>query len=72
MGDFFPNEKEEFSKLAEYVRASRIWGGFHWNQDNEQLLLPGKKIGLYIINEKLGLNSYKELLVNGDHKFDNK
>jgi hypothetical protein len=49
----------EFSKLAEDVASSRFWGGVHWKQDNEQGLL-GKKIGLYIINEKLDLNSYKK------------
>jgi hypothetical protein len=69
MGKLFPEEKEEFSKLAEDVASSRFWGGVHWKQDNEQGLLLGKKIGSYIINEKLDLNSYKELLVNSDHKF---
>lgn len=59
MGEFFPEEKAEFSKLAEDVASSRFWGGVHWKQDNEQGLL-GKKIGLYIINEKLDLNSYKK------------
>jgi PAP2 superfamily len=72
MGELFPEEKSEFSKLAEDVASSRFWGGVHWKQDNEQGLLLGKKIGSYIITEKLDLSSYPELLVNSDLKLANK
>ena len=49
MGELFPSELEFFRAEALEAADSRLWGGIHYRQDNEQGLVVGKKIGEKVV-----------------------
>jgi len=50
LGEIFPSELEYFRAEALEAADSRLWGGIHYRQDNEQGLVVGKKIGEKVVD----------------------
>ncbi len=50
MGEIFPSELEFFRSEALEAANSRLWGGIHFRQDNEQGLTVGMKIGEKVVD----------------------
>ncbi len=50
MGEIFPAQLEFFRDEALEAANSRLWGGIHYRQDNENGLVVGKKIGEKVVD----------------------
>lgn len=55
LGHFFPQERAEFSRIAEEQAMSRLYGGIHYRFDNDDGLALGRLVARYDIDrERLG------------------
>ena len=61
LGHFFPQERAEFTKIAEEQAMSRLYGGIHFRFDNDGGLALGRVVALYDVDrERLGgLNAWR-------------
>ena len=61
MGHFIPQERAEFTRIAEEQAMSRLYGGIHYRFDNDIGLALGRVVARYAVDaEKRGkLNAWK-------------
>lgn len=67
LGNFFPDERAEFTRIAEEQAMSRLYGGIHYRFDNDGGLALGRTIARYDIEqERRGrLNAWRSAGVAG-------
>ena len=58
LSQFFPKEKDIFTKDADEAQNSRLWAGIHFPYDNEEGKNLGIKVGDYIV-QKLDIKEIK-------------
>ena len=49
LGHFFPQERAEFTRIAEEQAMSRLYGGIHYRFDNDTGLALGRVVGQYAV-----------------------
>ncbi len=61
LGHFFPNERAEFTRIAEEQAMSRLYGGIHYRFDNDGGLALGRVVGRYVVDRERrgGLNAWR-------------
>ena len=47
LGHYFPQERAEFTKIAEEQAMSRLWGGIHYRFDDDEGLRLGRAVARY-------------------------
>lgn len=52
LGDFFPDERAEFTRMAEEQAMSRLYGGIHYRFDNDGGLALGRIVARYDIEQE--------------------
>jgi hypothetical protein len=52
LGHFFPQERAEFTRIAEEQAMSRLWGGIHYRFDNDVGLALGRVVGRYDVEQE--------------------
>ena len=52
LGHFFPNERAEFTRIAEEQATSRLYGGIHYRFDNDGGLALGRTVARYDIEQE--------------------
>jgi len=59
LGHFFPDERAEFTRIAEEQAMSRLYGGIHYRFDNDGGLALGRVVGRYDVEKERhgGLNA---------------
>ena len=59
LGHFFPDERAEFTRIAEEQAMSRLYGGIHYRFDNDGGLALGRMVGRYDVEKERhgGLNA---------------
>ncbi|HYN81860.1 MAG TPA: vanadium-dependent haloperoxidase [Gemmatimonadaceae bacterium] len=67
LGHFFPNERAEFTRIAEEQAMSRLYGGIHYRFDNDGGLALGRVVGRHIVDRERrgGLNAWRNAGVAG-------
>ncbi len=50
LADLFPDQAEEFRKMAEEAAISRLYGGIHFSSDNNNGLALGREIGRRVVD----------------------
>jgi hypothetical protein len=53
LGQIFPEEESYFLSQAQEAAASRLWGGIHFPQDNNNGFAVGEQIGREYVNDML-------------------
>ena len=61
LGHFFPQERAEFTRIAEEQAMSRLFGGIHYRFDNDGGLELGRVVARYVIDreQRGGLNAWR-------------
>lgn len=61
LGHFFPNDKAEFTRIAEEQAMSRLYGGIHYRFDNDGGLALGRVVARHDIERERqgGLNAWR-------------
>ncbi len=61
LGHFFPQERAEFTRIAEEQAMSRLYGGIHYRFDNDGGLALGRTVARYDIERERrgGLNAWR-------------
>ncbi len=61
LGHFFPQERAEFTRIAEEQAMSRLYGGIHYRFDNDGGLALGRVVARYDIERERrgGLNAWR-------------
>ena len=61
LGHYFPQERAEFTKIAEEQAMSRLWGGIHYRFDDDEGLVLGRVVARYDVEaERRGrLNAWR-------------
>jgi membrane-associated phospholipid phosphatase len=44
LGSFFPQDRSEFTRIAEEQAMSRLWGGIHYRFDDDEGLALGRAV----------------------------
>jgi membrane-associated phospholipid phosphatase len=52
LGHYIPQERAEFTRIAEEQAMSRLYGGIHYRFDNEQGLALGRTVARYIVERE--------------------
>ena len=52
LGNFFPDERAEFTRIAEEQAMSRLYGGIHYRFDNDGGLALGRTVARYDIEQE--------------------
>jgi hypothetical protein len=52
LGHFFPDERAEFTRIAEEQAMSRLYGGIHYRFDNDGGLALGRVVALYDVERE--------------------
>jgi hypothetical protein len=52
LGHFFPQERAEFTRIAEEQAMSRLYGGIHYRFDNDGGLALGRVVGRYAVERE--------------------
>jgi hypothetical protein len=65
LGHFFPQERAEFTRIAEEQAMSRLWGGIHYRFDNDGGLALGRIVARYDVERERrgGLIAWRATLV---------
>ena len=61
LGHFFPDERAEFTRIAEEQAMSRLYGGIHYRFDNDGGLALGRVVARYDVERERrgGLNAWR-------------
>ena len=61
LGHFFPQERAEFTRIAEEQAMSRLYGGIHYRFDNDGGLALGRLVARYDVDRERrgGLNAWR-------------
>jgi hypothetical protein len=61
LGHFFPQERAEFTRIAEEQAMSRLYGGIHYRFDNDGGLALGRVVARYDVEREKrgGLNAWR-------------
>jgi hypothetical protein len=61
LGHFFPQERAEFTRIAEEQAMSRLYGGIHYRFDNDAGLALGRVVARYDLEREKhgGLNAWR-------------
>lgn len=61
LGHFFPDERAQFTRIAEEQAMSRLYGGIHYRFDNDGGLALGRVVARYAIERERrgGLNAWR-------------
>jgi PAP2 superfamily protein len=61
LGHFFPQERKEFTRIAEEQAMSRLYGGIHYRFDDDEGLALGRVVGRYAVERERrgGLNAWR-------------
>ncbi len=61
LGHFFPQERAEFTRIAEEQAMSRLYGGIHYRFDNDGGLALGRAVARYDVERERrgGLNAWR-------------
>lgn len=61
LGHFFPQDRVEFTRIAEEQAMSRLYAGVHYRFDNDAGLALGRTVARYVIDRerKGGLNAWR-------------
>jgi membrane-associated phospholipid phosphatase len=61
LGHFFPQERAEFTRIAEEQAMSRLYGGIHYRFDNDTGLALGRVVARYVVEREGhgGLNAWR-------------
>jgi hypothetical protein len=61
LGHFFPQERAEFTRIAEEQAMSRLYGGIHYRFDNDGGLALGRVVARYDVERERrgGLNAWR-------------
>ena len=61
LGHFFPDERAEFTRIAEEQAMSRLYGGIHYRFDNDGGLALGRIVGRHDVERERhgGLNAWR-------------
>jgi hypothetical protein len=67
LGHFFPQDRAEFTKIAEEQAMSRLYGGIHYRFDNDGGLALGRVVARYDVErERRGaLNAWRAAVATG-------
>ena len=67
LGHFFPNERAEFTRIAEEQAMSRLYGGIHYRFDNDGGLALGRLVARYVVDreQRGGMNAWRNPGVAG-------
>jgi membrane-associated phospholipid phosphatase len=52
LGHFFPQERAEFTRIAEEQAMSRLYGGIHYRFDDDEGLALGRKVARYDVQQE--------------------
>lgn len=52
LGHFFPEERAEFTRIAEEQAMSRLYGGIHYRFDNDGGLALGRVVARYVVDQE--------------------
>ena len=52
LGHYFPQERAEFTKIAEEQAMSRLWGGIHYRFDDDEGLRLGRTVARYDVEQE--------------------
>jgi PAP2 superfamily protein len=61
LGHFFPQDRAEFTRIAEEQAMSRLWGGIHYRFDDDEGLALGRVVARYAVERERrgGLNAWR-------------
>ena len=61
LGHFFPNERAQFTRIAEEQAMSRLFGGIHYRFDNDVGLALGRIVGRHVVERErhAGFNAWR-------------
>jgi len=61
LGHYFPQERAEFTRIAEEQAMSRLWGGIHYRFDDDEGLALGRAVARYDVERERrgGLNAWR-------------
>jgi membrane-associated phospholipid phosphatase len=61
LGHFFPQDRVEFTRIAEEQAMSRLYGGIHYRFDNDGGLALGRVVARYDVERERrgGLNAWR-------------
>jgi hypothetical protein len=61
LGHFFPQDRAEFTRIAEEQAMSRLYGGIHYRFDDDEGLALGRVVGRYAVERERrgGLNAWR-------------
>jgi hypothetical protein len=62
LGHFFPEERAEFTRIAEEQAMSRLYGGIHYRFDDDEGLALGRVVARYAVERERrgGLNAWRQ------------
>jgi hypothetical protein len=68
LGHFFPDERAEFTRIAEEQAMSRLYGGIHYRFDNDGGLALGRMVARYAVDRERrgGLNAWRTASVKSN------
>ena len=52
LGHFFPQERAEFTRIAEEQAMSRLYGSIHYRFDNDEGLALGRTVAKHVVNRE--------------------
>ena len=52
LGHFFPQERAEFTRIAEEQAMSRLYGGIHYRFDDDEGLALGRRVARYDVDQE--------------------
>jgi len=52
LGHFFPQDRAEFTRIAEEQAMSRLWGGIHYRFDDDEGLRLGRTVARYDVEQE--------------------
>ena len=52
LGHYFPQERAEFTRVAEQQAMSRLYGGIHYRFDNDEGLALGRRVARYDVEQE--------------------
>jgi hypothetical protein len=52
LGHFFPQDRAEFTRIAEEQAMSRLWGGIHYRFDDDVGLSLGRQVARYDVEQE--------------------
>jgi hypothetical protein len=69
LGHYFPQERAEFTRIAEEQAMSRLYGGIHYRFDDDEGLALGRAVARYDVERERrgGLSAWRSARAEGKH-----